>query len=455
MLKRLVCAGAAALLLAGLACSCAGNGASGAAQEKVTLTLAGPWAESLAVEAVSAEFSKAYPNCRVVYEYVQNYYGALEKRLGGGDAGIDLFITKNIQDDSALKPYALELLGQGDKLDLSGTFDGLVQNFTCFDSSKSAPAQLYAVPLGAEIRGLYVNKTLLAQQGLAVPENRTQLLDACAKLLQAGYVPLGGNPGNFSQWLMYPYICNSIANAPDYDAVYRRVNSREPGVSELFRDPMEFVYTLAAKGYYNYKRMETSYGFYTDSGTERAARSFLNIVQTGDSYSKADDVGVTAFMPGTMSMDNTVSKFRDDYHSGIDYAFLLAPTGNEGGFAYMSPSDGIAVNRASAHADWALRYMDFLFKPANNKLFAEKHHITPNTADAFEQVKSKFSVPQDRISQVGSVTFDYAFYSVILDTLTEISKANNPKYMMEQNGTYVMYPFEYYMEKLEARFQQK
>jgi len=421
-------------------------------EEKVTLSIAGPWEESTAFEAISAEFTKAYPNCRVVYEYVQNYYDAVATRLSGEDAGIDLFITTNLQSDSKLLPYALELFSKGDQLDLSGAFDGLIQNFTYMNADPSAPAAIYAIPLGAEIRGMYVNKTLLESQGISVPRDRTELLAACEKLKRAGYIPLQGNPGKFGQLLMYPYICNTIANSADYTTVYNRINSREKGIGEFFEDPMSLLYSLVQNGYYNYKYVENTNGFFSENGTESAARCFMNITGENGDYQKGDDMGSVAFMPGTMSLENTISKLKEDYHSGIDYEFILSPVGADGGYAYMSPADGIAVNKNSANTEWALKYMNYLFTPENNKLFAEEDHITPNTADAFDQIKEKFDVSEDHISQLGSVTFNYSFYDNINDTLTEISKANNPKYMIDNgDGTYAMYPLDYYMENLENR----
>jgi ABC-type glycerol-3-phosphate transport system substrate-binding protein len=438
-------------------CSQPSEQASASGSEKVTITIAGPWEESPAVEAVSSAFTKSYPNCSVVYEYVQNYYEAMKTRLSSDDSGVDLFITKNLQADSDLLPYALELFSQSDKLDLSGTFEGLIENFTYMNAdNKSASKQIFAIPLGAEIRGLYVNKTLLSTLGIDVPNNRTELHDACSKLKEAGYIPFQGNPGNFSQWLMYPYICNMIANSPDYTSVYERINSREPGISEFFREPMQFMYDLVKNGYYDYKTAETKYGCFTEGSSEVSARGFLNITGEEGNYQKADDTGFVAFMPGTMSMDNSISKIKSDYHSSIDYTFILAPTGDDGGYAYMSPADGIAVNKASKNPDWALKYMNFLFTPENNKLFAENHHITANTADAYQQLKETFDVSEDHISQLGSVTFDYAFYTIITDTLRDISKSNNPKYMQDNgDGTFSMYPFEHFMENLESGFQKE
>jgi len=419
--------------------------------EPVTLTVTGSWEESPAMEAVASAFSEKYPECSVVYEYVQNYSDSLLTRLKSGDAKLDLFVTNNIQPGSDLAPYALELLSQGGALDLSGTFDGLIQNFVYRDGTDVK--KLYAVPLGAELRGMYVNKTLLAKCGLEVPKNRDELLAACDTLLAAGYVPIQANPGRAGQQLMYPYICSMIANAEDYDSVYNKINKREAGISEFFRDPMQLMYTMVEKGYYNYKYIENTTGAFTDGTADDNVRSFLNITGENGEYVKADDVGLVAFMPSVMSIGRMMEKYKEDYHSGIDYEFVLSPVGKDGGYAYMSPSEGMAINSASPNTEWALKFMNFLLEPEMNKKYAELQNITPNTADAFDQIKQKFSVPDDRISQLGSVTFDYEFYGVINETLTEISKANNPKYMIDNgDGTYSMYTLDYYMENMEQRF---
>lgn len=45
------------------------------------------------------------------------------------------------------------------------------------------------------------------------------------------------------------------------------------------------------------------------------------------------------------------------------------------------------------------------------------------------------------------MTFDYDFYSAVLNALVSVSKGNNPKYI-DKGGT-ALYPFEHYMENLE------
>lgn len=412
----------------------------------VSLTIVGNTPTYKALESTIASFEEIYPNCDIQYEYVQDYENNLPTRLANND-NVDMFITNNIQADSPYQPYALELLSRGDSLDLSDTYEGLIKNFTVTSGGTDA---LYAVPLGGEIRGMYVNMTLLDSLGLSVPTNYDEFMTCCQALKDAGYVPIQGNPSNFGQLLMYPYICNIIANSDDYQATYDKVENCDQGVSELFREPMNRLYTMVEKGYYNYKYVETTYNTFTDATTEGTARSFLGIVSDGNGgYVKADDMGKVAFMPQTMSFATALDKTADDYHSGIEYRFILSPVGDDGGYAYLSPSSGIAVNRNGNNIDWSLEFMNYIFSADVNKSFAAESGIIPNTTDAMEVIGDTFDIDSSHVSQLGQVSFSYVFYDVIKQSLIDVSKANNPKYM-QADGT--MYAFDYYMDALENSF---
>lgn len=416
--------------------------------EPVVLTVAGPWEEFRALDLVAQAFTAQYPNCTVVYEYLQDYDASLEKRLGGAQP-VDLLISNNIQADSPLLPYVLELNGCAE-LDLSSTFDGLIKNYMMHGESGES-ARLYSIPLGAELRGMYVNKSLLAKVGLSVPTDRASLIEACRVLKENGYIPFHGNPGNFAQSLIYPAICNSIANADDPAATYAAINAHEAGVTEIFRDPMEFLYSLVENGYYDYKRAQTELNLFIDSADEAYARDFLNIIPDGDSFVRGEGVGNVAFLPSAMTLMSTFDKVAEDYHSEIEYEFIMAPIGEEGGYAYMSPARGIAAYKDSANLEWSVRFLNFLFTPENNKLFAGAFNIIPNTADAFTYITDQFDIPDDCVSHLGEVTFDYGFYDVIVPHIVDISKANNPKYMSDDgSGNLSLYPLEHYIERMEA-----
>lgn len=426
--------------------------------DPVTLTIIGPWEDCTAVEVIGREFTKKYPNCTIEYEYLQNFTDSLPVRLEENNR-IDLFFASGIAE---VKQYLIDLKS-AEGLDLSNTFEGLIENATTTDEGVD---RLYSIPLGAEMRGMYVNKTLLDSLNIAVPENQETLLAACAKLQENGYIPFNANPGTFGQHLLYPWVCNIIANADNYEETHAKVEARGEGLSEMFREPFEFLYTLVENGYYNYKYVENEYNLFKDASDEATARDFLNIRKSGDEYAFEAGNGQVAFMTGALSLNSVMEKTKNDYHSTIEYEFIPAPVGKDGGFVYLSPARTIAANKNSANAEWSIRFLNFLFTPENNEIFAESFNVIPNTKEAFSYISSLYTVPASRISEVGQVTFSYGFYTAIKDNLVELSKANNPyskdsdgtaKYMVaDENGKFTdkdgnkfsMHPFEHYMNEL-------
>lgn len=200
------------------------------------------------METMTQKFTEIYPNCKVEYEYLQDYQETLFKRLDVQNNSVDMFVTDNIQKTSANYPYALELFSHSDKLDLSNTSQELLDNYKLTDSDTD---EIYAVAMGIEVRGLYVNKTLLDSLGLKIPENREEFLDSCRVLSEHGYIPLQSNPGSFGQQLIFPYVAHIVAAANDEGVTYNTINNCEEGAAEIFRDPLEFLYGLVDKNYLN------------------------------------------------------------------------------------------------------------------------------------------------------------------------------------------------------------
>ena len=412
------------------------------------------WAE---METVGAKFSEIYPNCTVICEYIEEYTDNLPLRLNQTEEKVDIFRTVNIQENTVYKDNALNLISEEAQeiLDLSGANPGLVANFRYTGAENTQ----YAIPYGGEMRGLYVNLTLLEQNGLELPTNRSELLHCCQVLYEKGYVPLQSTPGTFAQQLLYPYICNSIVNGGSYEEMYAAIENLDDGISEYFRDSYTFLYDLVEKGYYDYKRVEEELG-YTFDGSAGKAREFLNITPLGDDlYEKQDDIGKIAFMPDTQAFAQSLDKTKSDYHSLIEYAFILSPVGENGGYAYLSPSDGLAVNNQSDNIDWALEFLNFFFTPEIATAFAEETGKIPNTADAL----LKYEVPEGHACDVGQVTFSYPFYKTVTtpmlngyeDDMIGISKMNAKKYMKDNgDGSYsLMYSLEDYLDRLEQEFQ--
>ncbi len=308
------------------------------------------------------------------------------------------------------------------------------------------------------MRGMYVNTTLLSKYNLSVPTNRSELLHCCEVLYEAGYIPFQSSVGTFAQQFLYPYICNSIVNGGNYEEMYAAIENIEPGISEYFRDAYAFLYEVVEKGYFDYKRAEEELG-YTFDGNDGKAKDFLNVIQVAeDVYEKQDDVGKIAFLVDTQAFGISLAKAKSDYHSAVEYVFITSPVGEDGGYAYLSPADGLAINKNSDHVDWALEFLNFFFTPEIATSFAKETGKIPNTADALME----FDIPSNRICDVGQVTFSYTFYKTVTtpmlsgyDDMIGISKMNAEKYMKDNgDGTYsLLYTLDDYLARLESEFQ--
>lgn len=169
--------------------------------ESVELTICGASGSNLAIENVISAFNKIYPNCHIAYEPLQNYSSSLQKRLSANDH-VDLFINDTLSSDLSKNPalaYA-DNVYEEKALDLSHTYQGLNDNSALATGDAT---KLYYIPFGGEIRGLFVNKTLLSHQGLSVPKNYKELLSCCEALAggerQDGpnLSPPSGEPGVF------------------------------------------------------------------------------------------------------------------------------------------------------------------------------------------------------------------------------------------------------------------
>lgn len=407
------------------------------------------------MDNVITKFEEIYPNCTILTEYIENYSENLPVRFSQSDQKIDLFRTVNIQEGTAYKDFALNLISDEAKsaIDLSGANAGLVANFkyTAADNTQ------YAVPYGGEMRGMYVNKTLLSKYGLQTPTNRAELLNCCEVLYKEGFIPLQSSSGTFAQQLLYPYICNCIVNGGNYEKDYAAIESIEPGISEYFRDVYSFLYELVEKGYYDSGRVKRELG-YTFDGSSGKARDFLNLKAVGeDVYEKQDDIGKIAFMVDTQAFELDLQKTKSDYHSEIEYEFILSPVGPNGGCAYLSPADGLAINNQSDHLDWAMEFLNFFFSPEICTEFANETGKIPNTANAL----LKYDVPADRTCDVGQVTFGYTFYKTVTtlmmagyDDMCGISVMNLPENMKDNgDGTYSLkYTVDDYLARLEDEF---
>lgn len=246
---------------------------------------------------------------------------------------------------------------------------------------------------------------------------------------------------------MFPQLAHMIAKD---SSLKESLTLCDQSALEPLKDTIEFLYTLTENYYYNYKQSESERRF-LDLSDEGISKSFLNISLGDDNeFVKKDDVGRVPFLTAPDSLMPVLNKCKEDYHSLIDYEFILAPVSEEGGYAYMCPTSGLAINKDSFNRDWSLEFLNFIFTSKYNKLFAKGFNCTPNTKDALKVISKKYAIPESKIGQPADVTFEqYNFFNMINPVLIATTKANNPKYMeLQEDGTKKMYASSYYVQLL-------
>ena len=187
-------------LVALSACSSASDGGSADGKTTITLSMQNPDVKTAdpATWAIVQAFEKANPDIHVevsgqaVAEHLQSLSIAAQSNTLP-----DIFWV--------YKATAEDMLEAGKLMDLKPTLDDLgitqhlpdstVSNFTADDN-------IYGVPYQGLLTGLWVNKKILADNGLQEPTSFDDLVDIAKKLKSKGIVTIsdGANQSSFSVW---------------------------------------------------------------------------------------------------------------------------------------------------------------------------------------------------------------------------------------------------------------
>lgn len=160
---RYIAVAIAAASIAGSLTACSGGAeGEGAAPTTITLLMADP-PENL--EPALEAFEAANSGIIVEYEYVpfDQYNNLIEQRVGGGDAGVDVYaVDSGAVGSLATKEYLVDLTDDfADDVE-SGSLPA-TSDANTFDG------KLWSVPLWTSLQYLYYNKDLLDAAGIAYP----------------------------------------------------------------------------------------------------------------------------------------------------------------------------------------------------------------------------------------------------------------------------------------------
>lgn len=302
----------------------------------VSLEVAGFFGNFEALDQVINDFNAYYPNVTVAYE--QNNGSKLAEYLKNNPQ-TDIFMSDDTNlryadwTEYYVKDSCADLTAAG--VDTSAVQDDLLTSCT-FDGA------LLRLPIGQNISGMVVNKSLLEKEGLAVPTTWQEFLDVCAALKEKGYTPIQGPDDSIYANLAYAMGMDTIADADTLAAL----NAGDDAVAEKLQPVFERIRTLLDNGYID---------------------PAVNADYPADNYDGAilkffeGDVPFWACTTEKVSgMKKRESKSETFSASPFEYEFMYVPLGDEGVYEFVEPWVGFSVNKNSPDSDYAVEFVRFM-----------------------------------------------------------------------------------------------
>lgn len=206
----------------------------------VELNASGFFGNFEALDQVMNAFNEYYPNVTIIYE--QNNGNKMAEYVKNNPQ-VDLFMLDDTNlryadwTDYYVRENCADLTAAG--VDTSAVADGLLDSCT-FDG------ELLRLPIGLDLTGIVVNKSLLRKEGLEVPTTWQELLDACAVLKEKSYTPIQGPEESVYSGIAYAMGMSILGSDP---ALLEKLNAGDAEAAEQLQPVFERVQQLVENGY--------------------------------------------------------------------------------------------------------------------------------------------------------------------------------------------------------------
>ena len=155
----------------------------------------------------------------------------------------------NMDDIYLLNPDTIMALGEEDLLMDLSSLDCVKNLREVVKTANTINGKLVAVPQEVVAYGLFINKDIFDQCGLAFPETPEEFLECCRVLQENGYeTPVGAN-----RWWLETFVFAQayadLYNGGNTEAEIAALNSGEARYSDYVRPGFEFLQTMIDEGY--------------------------------------------------------------------------------------------------------------------------------------------------------------------------------------------------------------
>lgn len=376
-----------------------------------SIKVVGSYSNFESLESEFERFYEYYPNVSLNYVYLDDYDNTITSALVSDEAP-DIYVTATwMLDDSKMKPVFdnAEILSD----------PSLNINLDCIRKGARWTLEngdVIMLPIFTRSYGMLVNMDIFEKNGLEVPENYSELVDACDRLKVAGYeTPIMGANVTTVAGMYYafafPFFCDNVINNPDS---VEALNSMDPSAGEMMRPALEMIQTFVDEGYLNpalcSEEIEDDYNAVIMRFFEGDVPMMLG---SGDMVS------------GTLKRESKSEAFQAE---PFNYRFFVVPIGDDGGYFLDSVNLFFSVNKNSSNLDMTNEFIRFLMREKElGNMAAIKRLITPTNDFSLDEVYSSLEgFPEDRsfnyqetgLSDAVNKEFRAAAYKVANGTMT-------------------------------------
>ncbi|MBE5839669.1 ABC transporter substrate-binding protein [Butyrivibrio sp.] len=345
------------------------------------IKVAGDYSNFESLESEFERFYEYYPNVSLNYVNLDDYRNTITSALMSDEAP-DIYVTASwmLEDDKMAPVFENAEVLSDPALDI---------NLECIRKGARWTLEngdVVMLPIFTRSYGMLVNMDLFEKNGLEVPENYSDLVDACDKFKAAGYeTPVMGANGLTVAGMYYPFafplFCDEVLKKPES---VEPLNSMEKSAGEMMRPALEKIKTFVDKGYMDPERCSNEI---EDDYNAVIMRFFEGDVPMM--------LGSGDMVSGTQKRESKSEAF---VANPFKYKFYVVPIGDEGGYFLDSVNLFFSVNKNSPNLDMTNEFIRFIMREKElGNMAAIKRLITPTNDFSLDEVYSSLEgFPEDR-----------------------------------------------------------
>ena len=280
----------------------------------------------------------------------------------------------NMDDVYLLNPDVILALGEeGKLLDLSG-LESAKNLREIIRTANTVDGKLVAIPQEVVAYGLFVNKDMFDQYGLALPETPEEFLHCCEVFQENGIkTPVGAN-----RWWLETFVFAQayadLYNGGNTEAEIAALNSGEARYSDYMRPGFEFLKELMDKGYIDAEKALVS------EAIDGEGEDFLS--------------GKTPIVMAYWGAANAETAY-----GKTDFEMQVIGFPSDRGQMPVMPMTGFGIGAEAEHAEDALQMMDIILSDEELQVYSETNRVISPSKNVSVECVPALKPLNDRIEE--------------------------------------------------------